>query len=64
MITLKNHLQAMWRVRLPQWAAWALPRKVVYFAAIRLWVNATTGPHSGVGATTVRLAEALKMWED
>lgn len=44
------------------WLAWHLPRPLVYHAAARAAVNATTGRHSGaiVGDTTI--LEMLERW--
>lgn len=40
-----------------------LPRRVVYWATIRLWAHATSGPWSSTIATELRVDEALKRWE-
>ena len=47
-----------------QWLAPKLPRKLVYFVAIRVWAYATTRPSSSgecVGETT--MDNAIKRWE-
>lgn len=50
-----------------EWAqrvANALPRRVVYWALIRAWSHATTGPRYGTtDATAVPMDEVLRRWE-
>lgn len=47
-----------------QWLAWRLPRWLVYWAAIRLGAQATTGPHGGTDPGELPFMEALKRWWD
>ncbi len=46
-----------------QWLANRLPRKLVYFAYIRLHAAATTGKYSHRCPDEVDWSEALKAWE-
>ncbi len=46
-----------------QWLAWKLPRRLVYFAAIRMWAHTTQGPWENEIVTSVRRDEALQRWE-
>ena len=50
--------------KLWQWLAWKLPRRLVYFAAIRLGAYATTEKHSDVVVPEMRFMDAIKWWED
>jgi hypothetical protein len=50
--------------RFCEWLSWKLPRHLVYFAAIRLIVNATTGKYSWESTPGVTAIDALKRWED
>ncbi len=43
--------------------AWFIPRKLVYFAVIRLWANATQGQWSHVAAPDVTVSEAIERWQ-
>lgn len=45
------------------WLAWNLPKKVVYFAFIRLWANATIGEYAKDGSIDISVDELLKRWE-
>ncbi len=63
MIRNLNELKAWWCVTLPQWIAWKLPRRVVYFAYIRLHAAATTGRFSNRTPDEVTWSEAVKAWE-
>lgn len=58
---VRNRIGAWWNISLPRWLAWKLPRKLVYFASIRLWAHATP-PGSDVNATTLTVREALERW--
>ena len=42
--------------------AWALPRNVAYWAAIRVLAEATTGPWSNTVVPELRATEALERW--
>lgn len=59
---------AMWRIR--RWAeatmigfVWRLPRRLVYWCAIRVAANATTGPYSSQIVPDLTAMDALKRWE-
>jgi hypothetical protein len=45
------------------WIANNLPKRIVYFAAIRLGVNATTGEFSDQIVPELYFMDALKRWE-
>lgn len=40
-----------------------MPKRLVYFASIRLMVNATTGQYSNEETPGVNIMDALKRWE-
>ncbi|MGJ4945098.1 hypothetical protein ACQR1W_31365 [Bradyrhizobium sp. HKCCYLS1011] len=42
--------------------AWALPRRIVYWAAIRLGCNATQGQYSDQSVPDLNFIDALKRW--
>ncbi len=63
MIRNLNELKAWWCVTLPQWIAWKLPRKVVYFAYIRLQASASTGAYSYKPHDKISWTDAIKAWE-
>ena len=42
---------------------WKLPRKLVYWCAIRVGANATTGEHSDQSPTDLNFMDAIKRWE-
>jgi hypothetical protein len=44
------------------WIAFHLPRRVAYWATIRLGANATTGPHSGQIVPDLTFLDALERW--
>jgi hypothetical protein len=43
---------------------WKLPHSVIYWAGIRIWANATTGPFSDIEAPGVKMDTAIKVWYD
>lgn len=43
--------------------AWLLPKKLVYFCAIRLMSNATVGKYSNQEVPELTVIDALKRWE-
>ena len=43
--------------------AWLLPRRLVYWCAIRLGAHATQGPYGSQSVPDLRLTDALKRWE-
>jgi hypothetical protein len=45
------------------WIAWRLPRKVVYWCAIRLGAHATQGRYSNQVVPDLLFADALKRWD-
>jgi hypothetical protein len=44
--------------------AYALPNRVIYWAAIRLIVHATTGQYGYTAVSELSAREALKRWND
>jgi len=52
-----------WKERLSHWIAWHLPKWVVYYATIRLWVYSSTGPRSADPAPDITVGDALHDWE-
>jgi hypothetical protein len=40
-----------------------LPRKLVYFACIRVWVYATSGKYSNTIVSELKLHEAISRWD-
>lgn len=42
--------------------AWRLPRRLVYWAAIRLMAHATTGQYSDQETNALTALEALERW--
>lgn len=49
--------------KLSRWLSWKLPRRLVYFCAIRLMANATTGKYSNQIVPDLTTVEALQHWE-
>ena len=45
-------------------AAWALPKQVAYWAAIRVMAHGTTGSYSGQVVPELLAMDALKRWDD
>lgn len=46
------------------WLAWRLPRKIVYFAAIRLMSSATVGKYADSALSKLLAEDALRQWND
>jgi len=46
------------------WLAWHLPKKLVYWASVRLIANATMGKYSSQDVTTLQAWVALERWEE
>lgn len=44
------------------WVAWRLPRRLVYWAAIRLGAEATTGQYSNQIVPELRFVDAIERW--
>lgn len=45
------------------WIVWKLPKKLVYWCAIRLMAHATTGQYSKQIVPELTAMDALKRWE-
>ena len=43
--------------------AWAMPKWLVKWCAVRVWANATTGEHSAQDATELTFGTALQRWD-
>lgn len=50
--------------RLIMRVAWRLPRRIVYWCAIRVWAEATTGKWSNQLVSTVTIDQCLDRWEN
>lgn len=46
-----------------EWLAWKLPRRLVYWSAIRLMAHATAGEYGSTCPSELNVIEALKRWE-
>ena len=49
-----------------RWAkrlAWLLPRRLVYWCAIRIMANATTGKYGNQDVPALTAMDALQRWE-
>lgn len=60
------HQRYQWskrRQRLVMALVWRLPSEIVYWSAIRLLANATTGKHSAQVVSELTIFEALERWE-
>lgn len=55
--------QHLTRERIPDAIARRLPRRVVYYAAIRLWAHGTTGRYGRTIAPELTVADAIERWE-
>ena len=49
-------------MKFAEWLAWKLPRKVVYWAAIRLMAHATQGQYSSTIVPELTVMDALQRW--
>ena len=45
-----------------QWLAWKMPKRLAYWAAIRIISYATTGPYGNTIVPELTVTEALKRW--
>jgi len=45
------------------WLAWKLPKKLVYYATVRLIAWGTSGDYSYTNVTSVRAVTVIKRWE-
>lgn len=51
------------RDRLIQELVWRLPRRIVYWCAIRVGAEATTGQYGNTVVPELKYMDALKRWE-
>lgn len=47
-----------------RWLANHLPRRLVYFAGMRLWIHGTWGKYSDTEVPSLLMVDALKRWEE
>jgi len=59
----KSHWRGILRDRLCGWVSQRLPKRLVYWCAIRLFVHATTGEYSNQVVPDLNAMDALKRWE-
>jgi len=45
------------------WLAWRLPKKLVYYATVRLMTHGTGSDYNKTNVNTVRAITLLKRWE-
>lgn len=50
-------------IKLSRWIANRLPKRVVYFAMVRLFAYATSGEYKDDVASKLNAIEALRRWE-
>lgn len=60
---LTHQARRLFGERLPMRAAWLLPRRIVYFAAIRLIAHATTGAYGATNPGELTVINALARWQ-
>lgn len=53
-----------WQERFWKWLAWLLPRRLVYWCAVRLAAYATQGPWSDQVVGTITILKALERWTE
>lgn len=46
-----------------RWLAWRLPRRLVFWCAVRLVVNATTAPYPEEQSDTLSWGEVIARWK-
>lgn len=61
-IKYSRHTLGVWGTKLLMAFTWRLPRKLVYFAVIRVWAHGTTGDYGGTVPSELGWDEALKRW--
>jgi len=44
------------------WLAWRLPKRLVYWASVRLMVSASVGTHSGEPVPDMTITDVLSRW--
>jgi hypothetical protein len=47
-----------------KWIAWRLPKRLVYWAAVRLVAHATQGVYGNTVVPDLTAMEALRRWQD
>lgn len=51
-----------YRERCAGWLAYKLPRRLVYWCGMRLWVHGTTGQYGMTEAPALKVDDALRRW--
>ena len=59
---MEDTMDRLWLERVYRWIADHLPKWLVYYAGIRLWVYATTGPHADVDAPEITMDTVIRDW--
>ena len=52
----------LYRVNVWQWLASKLPKRLVYFAVIRVWAYGTTGEFAATEVMNLTVDEAIRRW--
>jgi hypothetical protein len=63
-LNLTQHRIRKFKEKFWFWLAWHLPKKLIYFATIRLLVHATTGKYSNTEVPELNAIEALRRFEN
>lgn len=59
-----DHSRTKLTERLATWLAWRMPRKVAYWASIRVMAHATQGQYGHQEVPALLAVDALKRWDD
>lgn len=52
----------LYKVNVWQWLANKLPKRLVYFAVIRVWAHGTTGTFGATQPIELTVDEAIRRW--
>ncbi len=55
---MKELRDDIWR-----WIAWRMPRRLVYWAFVRVWATATTGPYLSENPSSTTCVQASERWD-
>lgn len=50
--------------KIAQWIAWKLPKRIVYWAYLRVTAHATTGEHGHEFVEEITIMDALKRFDE
>ena len=68
LVQLKPLVMRRWWYRFEEkfmfWFTWKLPKRLVYFCAIRVVSHATTGKYGNTVVPELTAMDAVKRWED